>query len=268
MATVASLPVADQVPIHGVPVGPREASWRATAPHELFWVEALDGGNPVAKAAHRDRLMRLRAPFTGAARGGLPGRAPHRGLAGRVGRGRRHAGAHPARADEALAPHLGPRRGRGHLAPLVRPQRGRPLPLAGPARAPPPAERPVGAAPAGRRRLLLRQRRDRPGRPPVPRPAPPEDGQGRAPVPVRPEPIRGLRRLRRRERPFRPALRVRDRGAELLARHARERRSPRPKARRPGPSPAPPSPASRTRRRSCGRSRSASSATSARTACR
>ena len=65
VATVASLPVADQVPIHGVPVGPREASWRATAPQELFWVEALDGGNPVAKAAHRDRLMRLRAPFTG-----------------------------------------------------------------------------------------------------------------------------------------------------------------------------------------------------------
>ena len=39
VATVASLPVADQVPIHGVPVGPREASWRATAPHELFWIE-------------------------------------------------------------------------------------------------------------------------------------------------------------------------------------------------------------------------------------
>jgi dipeptidyl aminopeptidase/acylaminoacyl peptidase len=64
VATVASLPVADQVPIHGVPVGPREASWRATAPHELFWLEALDGGNPVAKATHRDRLVRLRAPFT------------------------------------------------------------------------------------------------------------------------------------------------------------------------------------------------------------
>ena len=67
VATVASLPVADQVPIHGVPIGPREASWRATAPHELFWVEALDGGNPVAKATHRDRLLRLRAPFTAAA---------------------------------------------------------------------------------------------------------------------------------------------------------------------------------------------------------
>jgi dipeptidyl aminopeptidase/acylaminoacyl peptidase len=67
VATVASLPVADQVPIHGVPLGPRSASWRATAPHTLFWVEALDGGNPVAEATHRDRLMRLGAPFTGEA---------------------------------------------------------------------------------------------------------------------------------------------------------------------------------------------------------
>jgi len=65
VATIASLPVADEVPIHGVPVGPREPAWRATAPHTLYWVEALDGGNPVAEAAHRDRLMRLSAPFTG-----------------------------------------------------------------------------------------------------------------------------------------------------------------------------------------------------------
>jgi dipeptidyl aminopeptidase/acylaminoacyl peptidase len=65
LATVASLPLADQVPIHGVALGPREASWRATAPHQVYWVEALDGGNPVAKATHRDRLMRLDAPFTG-----------------------------------------------------------------------------------------------------------------------------------------------------------------------------------------------------------
>jgi dipeptidyl aminopeptidase/acylaminoacyl peptidase len=65
VATIASLPVADEVPIHGVPVGPREPAWRATSPHTLYWVEALDGGNPVAEAAHRDRLMRLDAPFTG-----------------------------------------------------------------------------------------------------------------------------------------------------------------------------------------------------------
>jgi dipeptidyl aminopeptidase/acylaminoacyl peptidase len=30
----------------------------------LFWVEALDGGDPVAEAEHRDRLMSLDAPFT------------------------------------------------------------------------------------------------------------------------------------------------------------------------------------------------------------
>jgi dipeptidyl aminopeptidase/acylaminoacyl peptidase len=65
IATVASLPLADQVPTHGVPLGPRETSWRATAPHTLFWVEALDGGHPVAKVPYRDRLMRLEAPFSG-----------------------------------------------------------------------------------------------------------------------------------------------------------------------------------------------------------
>ena len=65
VANITSLPLADEVPIHGVPLGPRGTSWRATAPHTLYWVEALDGGNPVAEAPHRDRLMRLDAPFTG-----------------------------------------------------------------------------------------------------------------------------------------------------------------------------------------------------------
>jgi dipeptidyl aminopeptidase/acylaminoacyl peptidase len=65
VATVASHPIADAVPIHGVITGPRSFSWQATAPHRLFWVEALDGGNPVAEASHRDRLMKLEAPFTG-----------------------------------------------------------------------------------------------------------------------------------------------------------------------------------------------------------
>jgi dipeptidyl aminopeptidase/acylaminoacyl peptidase len=63
VANIASLPVADEVPVHGVPLGPRSVSWRPTAPHTLFWVEALDGGNPVAKVSHRDRLMCLDAPF-------------------------------------------------------------------------------------------------------------------------------------------------------------------------------------------------------------
>jgi dipeptidyl aminopeptidase/acylaminoacyl peptidase len=64
VANIASLPVADEVPVQGVPVGPRSVSWRPTAPHTLFWTEALDGGDPMAKVSHRDRLMRLEAPFT------------------------------------------------------------------------------------------------------------------------------------------------------------------------------------------------------------
>lgn len=65
VSSVASTPLADQVPPHGESLGPRSVSWRSTAPHELFWVEALDGGDPVAEVPYRDRLMRLNAPFTG-----------------------------------------------------------------------------------------------------------------------------------------------------------------------------------------------------------
>ena len=65
VATVASRPLADQVPTHGERTGPRQVTWRPTAPHTLYWLEALDGGDPVAEVPHRDRIMRLEAPFTG-----------------------------------------------------------------------------------------------------------------------------------------------------------------------------------------------------------
>jgi dipeptidyl aminopeptidase/acylaminoacyl peptidase len=55
--TVASQPLADEVPIDGVVTGPRDHSWRPTEAATLVWAEALDGGNPTTKAAHRDRLM-------------------------------------------------------------------------------------------------------------------------------------------------------------------------------------------------------------------
>ena len=35
--TIASLPLADRVPIHGVPTGPRSFSWRASYPSTLLW---------------------------------------------------------------------------------------------------------------------------------------------------------------------------------------------------------------------------------------
>ena len=63
--TVVNQPLANEVPIHGVISGPRNVSWQPTAPHTLFWREALDEGNPVAKADFRDRLVRWEAPFKG-----------------------------------------------------------------------------------------------------------------------------------------------------------------------------------------------------------
>ncbi|MFQ5817845.1 MAG: S9 family peptidase [Terriglobia bacterium] len=62
---LASLPLADQVPIGGVPTGPRNYQWRPTEPVALVWVEALDGGDPKKKVPHRDRVMMLEASFTG-----------------------------------------------------------------------------------------------------------------------------------------------------------------------------------------------------------
>jgi dipeptidyl aminopeptidase/acylaminoacyl peptidase len=60
---LARLPLADQVPIHGVPEGPRDYAWRPSVPATLVWTEALDGGDPSRKVPYRDRLMTLQAPF-------------------------------------------------------------------------------------------------------------------------------------------------------------------------------------------------------------
>ena len=62
---LASLPLADQVPTDGVPTGPRSYRWRPTEPATLIWVEALDGGDPKKKVSHRDRILMLKAPFSG-----------------------------------------------------------------------------------------------------------------------------------------------------------------------------------------------------------
>lgn len=74
--TAARLPLADQVPIRGVPEGPREHGWRPTEPATLVWTEALDGGDPGRKAENRDRMMMQRSPFREAPREVY--RAPHR----------------------------------------------------------------------------------------------------------------------------------------------------------------------------------------------
>ncbi len=60
---VADLPVSDEVPRMGVPTGPRQVGWDERAPARLIWTEALDGGDPVRPAEHRDMIMTLAAPF-------------------------------------------------------------------------------------------------------------------------------------------------------------------------------------------------------------
>lgn len=62
---VASLPLQDQVPIDGVPTGPRSYRWRPTEPATVVWVEALDDGDPKKKVPHRDRVLMLKSPFSG-----------------------------------------------------------------------------------------------------------------------------------------------------------------------------------------------------------
>ncbi|KAJ6782491.1 hypothetical protein PWT90_05294 [Aphanocladium album] len=61
--TIASLPLAERVPIHGVPSGPRRFSWRSNAPASLIFAEALDGGDWKANVDKRDKVMILEAPF-------------------------------------------------------------------------------------------------------------------------------------------------------------------------------------------------------------
>jgi dipeptidyl aminopeptidase/acylaminoacyl peptidase len=63
VATLADLPVSDEVPRQGVPTGPREVAWQPLVPATVVWLEALDGGDPRKKVDHRERVMTLTAPF-------------------------------------------------------------------------------------------------------------------------------------------------------------------------------------------------------------
>jgi dipeptidyl aminopeptidase/acylaminoacyl peptidase len=62
---VEDSPLSDKVPIAGVRTGRRNYQWDPNEPATLAWVEALDGGNPNTKAPYRDRILTLKAPFTG-----------------------------------------------------------------------------------------------------------------------------------------------------------------------------------------------------------
>jgi dipeptidyl aminopeptidase/acylaminoacyl peptidase len=61
---VASLPLQENVPIGGVPTGPRDIEWHPNQAGTLVWVEALDGGDPKTKVPERDKVMWAHEPFT------------------------------------------------------------------------------------------------------------------------------------------------------------------------------------------------------------
>lgn len=60
---VASLPLQENIPIGGVPMGVREISWHPTKPATLVWAEALDDGDPKKQVKERDKVMWIHAPF-------------------------------------------------------------------------------------------------------------------------------------------------------------------------------------------------------------
>ncbi|NET38497.1 MAG: S9 family peptidase [Cyanothece sp. SIO1E1] len=64
---IADLPLADDIPIafDAVRQGRRQVGWRADQAATLYWVEALDQGNPQQDVPWRDRVQTLAAPFTG-----------------------------------------------------------------------------------------------------------------------------------------------------------------------------------------------------------
>jgi dipeptidyl aminopeptidase/acylaminoacyl peptidase len=65
---LADLPPEENVPINGVPKGPRGVNWMTHKPATLIWTEALDEGDPKKTVPFRDRYLTLDAPF-----GGEPG---------------------------------------------------------------------------------------------------------------------------------------------------------------------------------------------------
>jgi dipeptidyl aminopeptidase/acylaminoacyl peptidase len=66
VASLGTKPLQDAIPIGGAQTFPRSHEWVENMPHTLVYVEALDGGDPRVSVPHRDRLLMLGAPFTGA----------------------------------------------------------------------------------------------------------------------------------------------------------------------------------------------------------
>jgi dipeptidyl aminopeptidase/acylaminoacyl peptidase len=73
---LGSVKLKQGVPVGGVVTGPRQFWASPLADGTVYWVEALDDGDPRKPAAYRDRLMRLAPPYTAPPQEAL--RATHR----------------------------------------------------------------------------------------------------------------------------------------------------------------------------------------------
>jgi len=64
--TVNDVPLSEVLPkgFMAVRKGKRDLNWRTDEPSSLYYVEALDGGDPQTKAEFRDALFQWKAPFT------------------------------------------------------------------------------------------------------------------------------------------------------------------------------------------------------------
>lgn len=60
-------PLLENLPIGfmATQTGKRNITWRSDQPATLYWVEALDGGDPAKEVPYRDEVNQLEAPFTG-----------------------------------------------------------------------------------------------------------------------------------------------------------------------------------------------------------
>lgn len=60
-------PLLDNLPVGFMATqqGKRNIGWRGDKPATLYWVEALDGGDPEVKVDYRDEVFELDAPFSG-----------------------------------------------------------------------------------------------------------------------------------------------------------------------------------------------------------
>lgn len=67
ISTVNDVPLNEVLPkgFMAVQTGKRNLDWRADKPATLYWVEALDQGDPEVDVTHRDAVYQLTAPFTG-----------------------------------------------------------------------------------------------------------------------------------------------------------------------------------------------------------